>query len=217
VDPNTGKVYKCKSVQFGPNGPVIWVWDPILAASASGIAGSDPDLTVWASSSATSQDFGDVFAAGDNESHFSSTGDPFLELPGHMTNRLQVDFWNGTSWITCADSDWIYNPNPDTSSMYVDWHTGNACGNGWYGVYNGAFAINGSSGTDVWVGGWIWSGSNCFGCAAAATGSAATRASAAPAPPPAPPAPPAGASKSPGKRPAPSGAAARTLPQVTVR
>jgi hypothetical protein len=130
VDPATGKVYKCRAVQLA-NGVYLYFWERILPpASGASLIGYDSNLAVIGDSDAASQTSSDVFAGTDVQTYMSPNGDPWLELPGWLTTDLSVYYWNGSNWITCADSGW-YSNTPDTYKFTLEWHIGNACGNGY--------------------------------------------------------------------------------------
>jgi hypothetical protein len=68
----------------------------------------------------------------------------------------QLLMWNGSSWSLCKDWGWSYNTSP-VASQYLTLGGGMAahpCGVGYYGLYGGFYAWDGSA----WQGGWLWSG-----------------------------------------------------------
>ena len=216
TDPATGHVYQCTAMQLA-NGVYVYFWMRILPpASGANEVGFDSNLAVIGDSGAASGYYSDVFAGTDVQTYMSPNGDPWLELSGWLANDLAIYYWTGSDWITCADSGWYYNPGDNTYKLSLDWHIGNACGNGWYGVYGGDFAWN--SPANAWSGAWVWSGYSCFGCGSAKAGGATTIS------PPRglPPVPSArrlsSVPRARHKIPAPTGAAAaRHLPRVLVR
>ena len=83
-------------------------------------------------------------------------GNPVDVPAGWITEDLQLEYWNGSSWITCADSGWYYT-STSTWGQTLDWSFGSGshpCNDGYYGTFGAAFVWDGAE----WAGGWQWSG-----------------------------------------------------------
>ena len=75
---------------------------------------------------------------------------------GQVAIRAVLWMWNSNSasWQTCRDPGWYFSDSA-LAGLYPQYiYTGPPCGSGYYGVYSGIAAWDGSA----WRGDWVWSG-----------------------------------------------------------
>ena len=76
----------------------------------------------------------------------------------HLALRRQLYFWNGSSWILCANSGWLSNESPTSyKSIFRQWGQ-MPCGSTWYNNYGEALAFHNGQ----WLGGGRWAGNHYF-------------------------------------------------------
>lgn len=74
--------------------------------------------------------------------------------------RLDVERWNGTSWVACRSTDWKYGTTgvsqwgPTGPEQQLDYGGSASCGAGWYRTIAAVFVWDGAA----WRGGGISSG-----------------------------------------------------------
>ncbi|WP_328913263.1 MULTISPECIES: hypothetical protein [unclassified Streptomyces] len=77
--------------------------------------------------------------------------------------RLDVERWNGSAWVVCRSTDWLYGPTgvsggdtggPYGPSQVYNYGGAASCGAGYYGTLAYAYVTDGTA----WRGGSVWSG-----------------------------------------------------------
>src|SRR2546430_5513180 len=66
---------------------------------------------------------------------YSRAGDgvtPLSKPAGWIAARTILNYWNGSAWVTCRDSDWSYSQFPADNWTKGLYSSSPWCGNAWY-------------------------------------------------------------------------------------
>ena len=120
-----------------------YVKGPICVNGGSGIAENPPQ----------------VIAEGWTQSYGQATCLSAKNMPAYsLALRRQLYFWNGSSWVVCANSGWVYNESPTSYKSISRQWSQMPCGTGWYNHLAEAYAYyNGQ-----WLGGSRFAGNHYF-------------------------------------------------------
>lgn len=87
--------------------------------------------------------------------------DQILRYVFEHATRTDLFWWNGTTWVGCGTSGWLYQTNAAITRTHKTWSSGNMpCGAGYYGAY--AYGYFREYSSSSYIGGSVWSGSHYF-------------------------------------------------------
>lgn len=154
TDPDTGLTWKCMHVEG-----VGFRWVPIIKGNRAVTFSSSVNGHAF-NRSAYSEGIGNGYSRSIIDALQGATGGTHLNRqPGWLTSRIQLYFWDGLSWVNCADSGWIYNTTT-TWQLSQSWlyRFDPPCGSGYYGTQAFGYYLNSTPSGRVWRGGTVWSG-----------------------------------------------------------
>jgi hypothetical protein len=156
IDPDSGIVFRCTWREgFG------YGWraqHPLPPAQEDAWTFGDSQMSVKGSSVLSDETFGHSSIVYSRAANFDDT--PIDKPVGWLSARTILNYFNGSAWVTCRDSGWVWNTDI-ASSWSVGLQSASPwCGDAWYYADALGWVWNGS----VWRGGGIttptqfWSG-----------------------------------------------------------
>jgi hypothetical protein len=71
--------------------------------------------------------------------------------PGHVAVRTDLQYWNGSSWLTCQSGGWVTNPEWGWEATVSTPNSTSPCGRAYYRTVASSFVWDGNQ----WQGGSI--------------------------------------------------------------